>query len=93
MTATPAERRMQAQAAIHTRWAKTAHPADRRDATAPAREAALQRLEDEADPKHQLDPARRRDAALQLQRAKLIEMNRKRSRNARRRQEKQRAGA
>lgn len=44
---TKAERRLQAQLAVHTSWAGTSDPAQR---TAPARRALLSRFELEVDP-------------------------------------------
>lgn len=52
----PAERSLQARAAAHARWARTA---DRAVATAPARAAFEARFEDEVDPDRRLTPQER----------------------------------
>ena len=53
---TDAERKLHAQLAAHTKWAKCDDPSA---ATAPARSAFLRRFEDEVDPDRTLDPAER----------------------------------
>ena len=51
-----AEQRLQAQAAAHTSWARTADPSAR---TAPARAALFEKFEREVDPDGTLHPAER----------------------------------
>jgi len=63
---TPPQRRLRAQAAAHTQWAKEPDPAGR---TAPGRAAFMARFEREADPDGTLDPAECARRAEHLRRA------------------------
>lgn len=56
----PTERTLVAQVAAHSKWAKTA---DRAAATAPARQAYLERFERQVDPDGRLDPETRAQLA------------------------------
>lgn len=56
MSLTPQQRTISAQIAAHSRWA---HTPDRTAATAPARQAFLDRFEREVDPDGVLDPVER----------------------------------
>jgi hypothetical protein len=53
---TPAQRRLAAQLAAHTSWAKTE---DRTKRTAPGTKAFMDRFERQVDPKGELPPAER----------------------------------
>jgi hypothetical protein len=57
---TPENRRLRAEVAAHTSWANTA---DRRERTAPARAAALNRFERQVDPDGTMDPVERAQRA------------------------------
>jgi hypothetical protein len=61
--------RIQAQAAAHTSWAKTP---DRTARTAAAREAILQKLEQQVDPDGVMSPGDRRKAAENARKAQLL---------------------
>lgn len=63
---TPEQRSMRARVAAHERWAKTA---DRSAATAPAREAAASRFEQQVDPDGILPPLERAARAESAKRA------------------------
>jgi hypothetical protein len=63
--------RLRAQTAAHTRWAKTA---DRLAATAPARQAALDRFEREVDPDGVLAPTERAKRAANARKAHMSRM-------------------
>jgi hypothetical protein len=64
----------QARAAVHSSWAKTV---DRAARTAPAREAALRKLEEAVDPKGKMSPADRRKAAINAQKARMLALSQK----------------
>ena len=70
-TLTPSERKLRAQVAVNTSWAKTADPSAR---TAPARRAFDKRFEDQVDPERKLpraERARRAESAKRAHMAKL----------------------
>jgi hypothetical protein len=65
----PFRTRTQAQAAAHESWAKTP---DRTARTAAAREAILQKLEQQVDPDGVMSPGDRRKAAENARKAQLL---------------------
>jgi hypothetical protein len=68
----PAQRRLRAQIAAHTRWAKEA---DRTLATVKARQAAAARFEKQVDPDGLLDPVERAARARHAQQAHMLQMS------------------
>lgn len=70
-TLSAAERRMRASIAADTRWA---FEPDRVAATAPARNAAWERILDEVDPKKELPVDERHRRATSLRRARMREL-------------------
>lgn len=68
---TPAERKLRAQLAAHTRWARCE---DRRAATEPARRAQQERYERQVDPDGVLPPAERAKRVRHAQAAHLAKM-------------------
>lgn len=66
MAATPQERVHAAKLAAHTRWSRTK---DRSAATAPARQALLDKFELEVDPDGTLDPVERAKRATNARKA------------------------
>lgn len=67
-------RSLAARAAAYQRWAKTDNP---RAAVAPAVEGRLVKLEQEIDPRGELDPKERRRRALLLRKAKMADLARR----------------
>lgn len=84
MSSTPAERRLKAQLAAHTRWSKTVN---RTEATAPAREGLLIKFEKQVDPNGELTPEARRKMAENARNAHLKRMAYRASTSRRRRQQ------
>lgn len=72
MSSTPAERRLKAQLAAHTRWAKTVN---RTAATAAAREGLLMKFERQVDPNGELAPGVRRKLAENARNAHMRSMS------------------
>lgn len=70
MSASPAERSLQASAAVHEMWARCD---DRVERTAAARRGFARRFEDEVDPDRRLDPAER---AIRAEHARKAHMKR-----------------
>jgi hypothetical protein len=81
MALTPTERRLRAQIAAETSWARTADPSKR---SKPGRDAAFERFEYQADPDHELAPPERRRRAEHLRRAHMMRLALKSAQSRRR---------